>query len=154
MEGKTGLTIHNSYQIDNLEDVFCAEVMTKRLPNCEHNAEMKCSEDPAQYRCNSPCGGIMACCGRDCKSRCNQCQDKNAVDNADLQEPPPLVRIKHTEHPCEKEFYCGHRCPKACSQDHTCITMCKEPCRQQCTHTRCNQYCSTPCSPCQEPCTW
>jgi hypothetical protein len=140
--------------MDDLAEVFCTTVMTKLLPNCEHTAVMKCSENPAQYHCNSLCGGIMACCGRDCNSRCNQCQRLNAPDNVNPEEARPIERVNHFEHPCYKMLYCAHQCPKSCSQDHQCVTVCKEPCRQECSHARCNQYCSTPCSPCQEPCTW
>ncbi|KAH9839366.1 P-loop containing nucleoside triphosphate hydrolase protein, partial [Rhodofomes roseus] len=139
------------YQLDNLAEVTCNVKVTKRLPRCEHETTMACSQDPAGIACRAVCGGVMGCCGRNCKAQCSQCQDLNAVtDDTQLS----IQRTNHVDHPCEKSLYCGHLCGKACSQDHKCTTHCKEPCRQVCLHARCRSYCSTPCAPCQEPCMW
>lgn len=105
---------------------------------------MKCSEDPAHYRCSASCSGSMLCCGRTCKAQCYQCQSLN----------DGTQRTQHKEHPCEKPLYCAHLCGKPCSIDHTCTQTCREPCRQECSHSRCKDYCHTPCSPCQKPCNW
>ncbi|KAJ3544380.1 hypothetical protein NM688_g5751 [Phlebia brevispora] len=38
--------------LDDLSDVTCNEVVRKKLPNCEHEADMKCSDDPSRHRCS------------------------------------------------------------------------------------------------------
>ena len=154
------LTRLSSYQLDNLAEVDCPVLLTKDLPGCEHNATMRCSDDPRQVACKVTCNGIMACCGRSCKAQCHQCQMLNPRDNGGDQEDSEgisdaaLPRTNHVAHPCQRSLFCGHLCGKNCSQDHECTFFCKEPCRQVCAHARCKNYCSTPCAPCQEPCTW
>ncbi|KAI0332312.1 P-loop containing nucleoside triphosphate hydrolase protein [Cubamyces sp. BRFM 1775] len=140
------------YQLDNLADVYCAVLLTKDLPGCEHNATMRCSDDPRQIACKVICNGVMACCGRSCKAQCHQCQMLNTRNNDDQAESEDLatavlLRTNHVAHPCQRSLFCGHLC-------HECTVFCREPCRQVCAHARCMNYCSTPCAPCQEPCTW
>jgi hypothetical protein len=132
--------------MESLEQVFCDVVVTKPLPNCEHPAQLPCSADPQQYTCTAPCGGIMTCCGRDCKYLCSECQ-KMGVG-------PGKERSQHMQHLCEKSLYCGHRCGKPCSQDHVCKTSCDQECQQRCPHAKCKSRCSKPCAPCMEPCMW
>jgi hypothetical protein len=140
----------HSHSMDSLSEVFCDEVVTKALPNCEHRAQMMCSRDAAQYRCEAPCGGIMtSCCGRDCHSRCSECQQVNSETTEG-----PIPRQFHHQHACQKTLYCEHLCANPCSPDHQCTTRCKGACRQVCSHARCRLPCSTPCAPCQELCTW
>jgi hypothetical protein len=143
----------SSHELDDLSEVQCDEIVVKQLPSCEHEVSAKCSTDPELIRCMAVCGGILACCGRNCRSRCHSCQT--------LNDPPVLqhgttniLREHHVQHPCERRLYCEHQCDQPCSSDHACTTICKQPCRQVCPHARCKQYCSTPCAPCQEPCTW
>ncbi len=150
-----------SFQLDNLENVFCPELIPKKLPGCEHEATMRCSDDPRRYSCRETCSGIMSCCGRSCKARCHECQSLNAApesldDKGDdvVEEQHPVQRVMHLGHPCQKSLFCGHLCGKQCSSDHECTLECKEACRQVCTHARCRNYCSVPCAPCQEPCAW
>lgn len=141
-----------SYLLDNIAEAFCNVIVTKRLPTCEHLAEMRCSDDPALYICTQVCGGVLACCGRDCKSNCHTCQEQNGLH--ELEEARRIKRTSHIQHPCHKPLRCAHECLESCSQDHKCVVLCKEQCRQECSHARCQEYCSTPCAPCQEPCTW
>ncbi|THU97835.1 P-loop containing nucleoside triphosphate hydrolase protein [Dendrothele bispora CBS 962.96] len=140
-----------SYSMDRLDELHCHALVPKSLPNCEHIAELECSEDPIQYNCNKPCNGIMSCCGRTCNSTCWECQTRIPQ----LQdESGKIHRVNHVPHSCEKRLYCAHQCVELCSEGHRCTTFCKNPCRQVCPHTKCRKYCSTPCPPCQEPCTW
>ncbi|EJF65241.1 P-loop containing nucleoside triphosphate hydrolase protein [Dichomitus squalens LYAD-421 SS1] len=149
------------FEYDSLENVFCPELVTKKLPGCEHEATMRCSDNPRRYPCRAKCGGIMSCCGRPCKANCHECQFLNTApeprdDKEDevAEELLPVERLTHVGHPCERSLFCGHLCGKQCSSDHECTTECKEACRQVCAHARCRNYCSVPCAPCQEPCTW
>lgn len=114
---------------------------------------MSCSDDPALFDCVAICGGILGCCGRDCREQCSRCQVVN-VENSGAAIQERIERKEHCKHPCEKRLYCEHPCAEMCSQDHTCTTVCQYPCRQVCAHARCRGICSQPCAPCQEPCTW
>lgn len=145
------LTLALSHQLGDLSAVPCNVKVAKKLIQCEHKGEMKCSDDPATFLCTKQCSGIMKCCGRTCNSTCNRCARLNAQSNG---APASVERVLHEDHPCQKPLFCGHNCGKACSEDHECRTMCKAACRQVCMHTVCKNYCSAPCSPCQQACTW
>ncbi|KAG1731512.1 uncharacterized protein EDB91DRAFT_1154350 [Suillus paluster] len=137
------------HEISTLENVFCDFVVDKELPSCEHTARLTCSTDPSTYHCKAPCGGIMSCCGRTCKAKCYECQQKNPTS-----EGQRTWRAQHLPHPCEKPLFCEHLCQEACCDDHKHTVACRKPCRQACSHARCQLPCSVPCAPCQEPCTW
>ncbi|KAJ8583241.1 hypothetical protein M405DRAFT_937339 [Rhizopogon salebrosus TDB-379] len=137
------------HQISTLENILCDFAVIKELPHCEHTAPMACSTDSSTYLCKAPCGGIMGCCGRTCKSNCNQCQQRNATP-----EEGHTQRSKHLPHSCQKPLFCEHLCQEHCSDDHKHTVSCKKPCRQACSHARCRLPCSASCAPCQEPCTW
>ncbi|KAF8656766.1 hypothetical protein AX16_002444 [Volvariella volvacea WC 439] len=137
------------HMLDDLSKVYCSEVVSKKLPHCEHLANMECSANTDKYECRSACSKVLDCCGRNCKSTCGRCQTLNTP-----REDGITVRTKHQQHPCNKLRYCAHLCPNPCSPNHQCATTCKERCRQECVHTRCENHCSTPCAPCMEPCTW
>ncbi|GJE94480.1 P-loop containing nucleoside triphosphate hydrolase protein [Phanerochaete sordida] len=139
------------FALDDLSQVRCDVRVKKKLPSCEHEADMGCSDDASQHECNAPCAGILACCGRNCKAYCHQCQGLNATTEG-MGEA--VARRLHRAHPCQRRLYCEHECDRACSEDHECTTECKAPCRQTCAHAHCRQPCSTPCAPCQEPCLW
>src|SRR5271169_5582699 len=57
----------------------CLERVQKRLPNCEHEAMLLCSEDLREFRCSSICRESMTCCQRTCKSRCGDCQEVSST---------------------------------------------------------------------------
>ncbi|KAG2361405.1 hypothetical protein BDR07DRAFT_1472123 [Suillus spraguei] len=137
------------HEISTLENVKCDSVVDKSLPRCEHTARMPCSADPATYLCKAPCNGIMSCCGKSCKAKCYECQQKNAPSEGEHTQ-----RAHHTTHPCSKPLFCEHLCQEACSDDHKHTVACRKPCRQACSHARCQLVCSAPCAPCQELCTW
>ncbi|KAI0769450.1 P-loop containing nucleoside triphosphate hydrolase protein [Trametes elegans] len=146
------------FQLDNLADAFCSVSVTRKLPGCEHEATMRCSDNPRHFSCKAKCAGVMSCCGRSCKAQCHQCQVLNGPQGNDEEASPdaPAItkRLNHVAHPCQRSLFCGHLCGKMCSQEHECTVFCKEPCRQVCVHARCRSDCSKPCAPCQEPCTW
>jgi hypothetical protein len=132
--------------LDDLTQVSCEVLVTKTLPNCEHEVEMACSKDPGGHKCRARCNGILSCCGRNCQASCYECPQRRV--------PEPGSIPVHQSHPCSKRLYCEHQCDRVCSADHECTTECKAPCRQACAHARCNKPCSVPCAPCQEPCIW
>lgn len=152
------IDLSHSFQLDNLADAFCSVSVTRKLPGCEHEATMRCSDNPRHFSCESKCAGVMSCCGRSCNAQCHQCQVLNGPQGHDEEaspDPPAITeRSNHVAHPCQRSLFCGHLCGKACSQVHECTVFCKGPCRQVCVHARCRSDCSKPCAPCQEPCTW
>ena len=149
------MTFFLSYSglLDDLSQVRCTVRTRKQLPTCEHDLEMGCSDDPALFDCLAICGGILACCGRNCKEQCSHCQSANGPRDENAA-PQKIERTEHCKHPCQKRLYCEHPCAEMCAREHACTTVCREPCRQVCPHSRCRDYCSRPCAPCQEPCTW
>ncbi|KAJ7593988.1 hypothetical protein C8J56DRAFT_777276 [Mycena floridula] len=136
------------YQMDDLTAVPCTEVVEKALPTCEHSTKMRCMDNPSEKSCTATCLGTMACCGRDCNSKCSECQHLTGITTETLIK----TRTKHQPHPCKKPLYCAHLCVNSCSQDHSCTTSCQEACRQECIHSICRRNCSTPCAPCQKNC--
>ncbi|EKM54252.1 uncharacterized protein PHACADRAFT_174761 [Phanerochaete carnosa HHB-10118-sp] len=139
------------FALDDLSEVSCGVHLKKQLLDCEHEAEMACSDDPALYRCNAPCNGILTCCSRNCKADCHQCQQLNPTPEGSTGV---ATRNAHQPHQCQRRLYCEHQCSKMCSEEHECTTECNAPCRQSCAHAHCRQPCSVPCAPCQEPCLW
>ena len=146
------MTAHrfHSASLDDLSQVPCDVIVQKVLPGCGHRADLRCSQDAGEYRCTSACGGVLQCCGRNCKASCFRCKIMNAGGPEEERGRPK----EHASHPCTKPLYCEHPCGKPCSVDHECETRCKEECRQSCPHARCRKRCSEPCAPCQESCTW
>lgn len=142
-----------SHALDDLSQVVCEVVVMKKLPTCEHEVKMRCSDDPALYRCRAACKGILSCCGRNCQASCHDCQDLNKPGPEEEVEGP-ILRKSHQQHPCQRRLYCEHQCDRMCSSDHECTTECKKECRQSCAHARCRRPCSEPCAPCQGPCAW
>ncbi|KZT03360.1 uncharacterized protein LAESUDRAFT_366011 [Laetiporus sulphureus 93-53] len=141
------------YMVEDLSNVKCKEKVLKPLPRCEHYAKVPCSKDPMDIKCMEPCGGLMSCCSKSCKSACYACQNETSLGMSRLPIGK-LARIRHIAHPCDRPLYCQHACGLDCSQDHQCNSSCKEICRQQCTHHQCRKPCSEPCAPCMEPCEW
>jgi hypothetical protein len=120
--------------------IACNLPVTKKFPGCEHSISLPCREDVRKHICNSVCGKDMSCCSGKCKAKCTDCQ---------LLHPRRKI---HASHPCDRVLHCQHLCKVPCSPNHTCI--CEQPCRQVCSHSRCNAKCSSPCNPCAEQCIW
>jgi hypothetical protein len=137
-----------SFMEDNRSSSACREWVKKRLPNCEHEAILPCSEDVREFRCPSICGEFMGCCQRTCKRRCADCQEVSSTAG---------TRDAHTTHFCGRILHCQHPCKEVCGQDHNRLcgyNDCPEPCRQSCSHHQCERGCSKPCTPCAMACPW
>ena len=139
-----------SYRLNHPENIKCTQIVTKRLPSCEHSAEMPCSSDPAKFDCRALCNVMSICCNKPCAGRCGQCQVLTA--SASVRRSPRTV---HQSHPCRKLLHCQHSCVSDCKVEHDCSDVsCGLPCQQRCTHRSCNKKCSELCTPCVEPCEW
>ncbi|GLB37649.1 putative P-loop containing nucleoside triphosphate hydrolase protein [Lyophyllum shimeji] len=86
------------YLLDKLEEAFCQVTVDKNLPNCEHIARMRCSDDPSQYLCTQPC--TWACPHYACPLPCGSVCARLPCDKR-----------------CDKVLNCGHRCPSVCGED-------------------------------------
>jgi hypothetical protein len=57
----------------------CMVQVTKKLPHCEHTANMPCSMDPEKYLCKGKCSKMLPCghpCPNKCYEECGNCQVK------------------------------------------------------------------------------
>ena len=142
----------SSHMLENLRAVKCIAKVSKRLPECEHNAIMACGKDPASFTCKEVCGGMTTCCSRKCMSRCHEC--RTITKEKTTARSLPLVRSHHRDHACQRLLKCQHLCGLPCSSDHSCNPKCSQVCRQRCSHRQCKKPCWEPCPPCMEPCEW
>lgn len=140
--------------LEKLDEVKCTTKVKKRLPRCEHSAVMPCHRDPSKHQCKELCAQILDCCGKTCKSRCNDCKDATIHGSNVASTVGPVKRSVHVKHPCDRPLYCHHPCGIDCAKDHRCNRSCQKACRQQCAHQKCKKACSEPCTPCMEPCMW
>ncbi len=154
-----------SHEMDDLSRVFCKTSIRRTLPTCEHQPLLACGSDLSIFKCTSLCGGTMACCQNNCKSRCFECQQLNGREarapDDDDDDAEPVIQVQraaHKVHRCKRSLdCCGHQCSTNCSAEHIesgCIVPCEEKCRQRCIHSVCRLKCSDPCAPCKERCTW
>lgn len=131
------------------EQIVCEAIVKRKLPTCDHEAEMPCSQDPSTVLCRHPCNSASDCGKHRCKARCHECQalSKRAQNIGGIVN-------RHKAHSCDRDLLCGHRCADLCTSDHECSGRCNSPCRQTCSHQTCNLGCSAPCVPCKEKCEW
>ena len=115
----------------------CSNKVTKQIPNCGHNDELMCFEDPSTILCNKPCDNICEFghkCSRLCHEECMPC----------------LYEVNMT-------LSCGHSLIKPCSIAHKGSLECLEKClKVNCSHGHlCQKTCHYPksCGPCEEPVT-
>ncbi|KEP50888.1 NFX1-type zinc finger protein [Rhizoctonia solani 123E] len=136
------------------EKIKCVAQVEKQLPFCEHKAKMPCSQDPATFSCQEPCGTGFTCCSKPCAAKCGACQKLSSPPDAGRPQIGRIARTQHPKHLCGRVLRCGHACKDECKEGHACSGTCKEKCRQICPHGGCRQPCSTPCKPCVQPCAW
>ncbi|KAL8616355.1 hypothetical protein ACOMHN_032209 [Nucella lapillus] len=143
----------------------CEYKVTKKVPMCGHQAEMRCHRDPHLWDCRERCEGKLPC-GHQCTGVCSDCRKKRShvlkctevVDRVWpcghlVQEAchftPDLLPCKK---PCEATLSCTHTCQGTCG---TCWAgrvhvPCKEKCGRAlpgCGH-KCPLLCGTTCLPC------
>ena len=139
----------------------CTERVTRSMPNCGHDQEMFCFEDPSKVRCTNPCK--QSCpnghrCPLLCYQGCKPCA-------ASLYMTMPLCKheqkLRCHEDPmqvkcradCSKKCENGHPCPKCCYEE---CGNCKVPITK--TISKCGHRVSLPCcikpehKECTEPC--
>lgn len=137
----------------------CPTSVERILPHCQHNAVMKCFEDPETYPCPVPCD-IRLPCGHKCTRNCHVNDDPKHLKFKCEQTCPRSPEGCLYNHKCDKVCYedCG-RCflpvkKKAlCGHIHTveCHTPSRQIiCNQKCKRLLpCNHFCPRKC---KEPC--
>src|SRR4051794_5278293 len=126
-----------SYLARMPEKIKCVALVEKKLPFCEHKAKMPCSQDPATYPCQEPCGTGFTCCSKPCASKCGACQKLSSPPDAARPQIGLIARTRHPKHLCGRVLRCGHACKDECKEGHACSGTCKEKCRQICPHGGC-----------------
>lgn len=124
--------------------VRCMQMVTKKVPGCEHEVRVKCHQDvtAADYKCTSVCGNHRAC-GHTCPSSCFRCN---------IREGGKITIQNHgiCKQRCGRNFStCQHSCSQSCHGDAPC-QPCKQRCEVRCSHSRCSKACNEPCDPCAE----
>ena len=134
----------------------CKALVKKILPNCGHELEMLCLEDPKEFACILPCPKTLPCghqCSGKCSQPCGKCTVKvtktlpgcgHQVDLACYRDPSKVV----CKAACSKTLACGHPCTQLCREP--CNEVCNFQCLKElnCGHS-CPDLCSAPCSPCE-----
>lgn len=154
-QGRLRLLI--SHLSANLDQVLCENIMTRTLPQCGHQTQLRCSEDASQHICKAQCRGFLECCSQSCMACCSSCPAKVAPTDETREDRSPVEQpVVHASHPCRRPLDCGHECEDACSTSHRCENEanCKNPCNFKCEHGSCRKPCSAFCDPCVLPCSW
>ena len=163
------------WQAQDLSLVVCQVQVTRTVPRCNHQVQMKCHEDEKdpEYRCLGKCGQALPC-GHTCRKACFVCRAftvENGVQfnhgqcsqecgrsyNACIHS---CKRPCHGNDPCRPctlqcEVRCHHsQCPKTCSEP--CTPCAEETCMSACPHSKCTLPCAAPCDhvPCSRRCDW
>jgi hypothetical protein len=103
--------------MEQLEEVRCTITVMKKLPTCEHSAQMMCSASPTAYACKSRCESLRPCCGKACTAACYECQSLSRQGEiAATMDVRAIPRIRHAAHPCEKTLYVRHRFTRVTSK--------------------------------------
>ena len=139
----------------------CEVRVTRTMPNCNHEQEMYCHEDPAKVKCISPCkkkcpkGHV---CPLKCHEGCDYCMVKVSIIMPSCHHEQLLLCYQNPNHvdctaECSYECKNGHKCPKLC---HEYCGNCTVPLTK--TITECNHEITLPCyvdpkhSECTMPC--
>ncbi|XP_059471964.1 uncharacterized protein LOC132194601 isoform X2 [Neocloeon triangulifer] len=142
------------------EHFFCTEIVTKKFPECNHEAEVACS----CKRCPQPCD-MKAPCGHSCTRKCHTDSDP---DHLQYNCTKPCIKMNkdcQSNHPCNKKCWeecsvceiqvkvkrsCGHQFVLKCYIDPEGIE-CRNKCAKllDCGH-RCLKKCNIECLPCTQ----
>ena len=105
----------------------CHELVIKTMPLCEHEQEMKCSDDPGSVLCTAPCSNVCDKghpCPKLCYKDCGRCMQA-------IEKQIPMCEHKQLV-PCYLHpalFRCKAHCSKYCKEgQHLCSKLCYEDC--------------------------
>ena len=72
----------------------CLVIVERELPTCGHKQKMKCSENPATFKCKTPCFKKIPECGHVQQALCHELKS--------LQCKEPCERVCKNKHPCHR----------------------------------------------------
>ena len=106
----------------DLASIRCDVKVQKQVPGCQHDINVKCSQDVKKdnFRCPAPCTANLSC-GHRCPGTCSSC----TVKNKDAQ-----AVVKHLDCTviCGRKFgTCQHNCRRKCHDGSDC-GLCNNPC--------------------------
>lgn len=139
----------------------CKKMVTKVVPQCNHQQKMTCSTNPNTFTCREACQELLLC-GHQCKKCCGEsCTDEcmfsvhKTYPCGHSVESPCFQQVSLCPEPCSKRLDCGHLCSGKCGEcsDRRIHSLCSHGCQQDliCGHKCQNQQCNV-CSPCLRPC--
>ncbi|GBC28104.1 uncharacterized protein OCT59_008525 [Rhizophagus irregularis] len=147
------------WQNQDKETLYCKELVTKKLLNCEHYKEIRCSKSVKNVECREKCKELLKC-GHECLNECSECQKysilpENSKNENKVENIKEFKRNQHgkCKHICERLLFCGHICKQYCHEGNDC-PPCENKCTVSCEHAACNKNCAEPCVVCAEKCLW
>ena len=123
----------------------CMEKVKKIIPECEHEQQVPCSQDPSTFKCTKMVLTKASCghrCHKICGQPCGPCMEKvkKIIPECEHEQEVPCFQdpsaFKCTKMVLKKASSCGHVNKVPCSKSPDDI-VCKEPCGQL--------YCGHPC---------
>ncbi|KAL4221266.1 NFX1-type zinc finger-containing protein 1 [Mactra antiquata] len=139
----------------------CPELVTKVVPSCSHEQEMKCSMPPNRFICQMPCEVSLKCghpctnvCGKSHTSKCPVVIEHTFTCGHTEEVPCWRATKNDCPHPCNAILMCEHLCNSTCG---ACLNgRIHRPCRRKCERTlvcghKCSSFCDL-CLPCKEDC--
>ncbi|CAG9824500.1 unnamed protein product [Phaedon cochleariae] len=125
----------------------CMEKVSKEVPDCKHNIEIACFQEPDRKYCEKKCQRLLSCghpcrytckevCTKDCKvtvdcsitSPCGHIITKIVCYRKDTADPAMLLKM--CSEMCSFKLDCGHQCAGSCGE-----------CAQGRAHQRCKEKC-------------
>lgn len=147
----------------------CQQWVTKKHPDCGHDIQCRCSQNPAEVICQKPCPRMLKC-GHKCSSSCGQscemskCKKEIIIKSEKcghsvkihcFESKSDQVLLRKCQEPCKTVLKCGHICTGTCSfcQQGRLHRPCSEKCERilVCGHP-CRTDCSESCPPCNAKC--
>ncbi|PKC62918.1 P-loop containing nucleoside triphosphate hydrolase protein, partial [Rhizophagus irregularis] len=151
------------WQNQDKETLYCKELVTKKLLNCEHYKEIRVRNflytSVKNVECREKCKELLKC-GHECLNECSECQKysilpENSKNENKVENIKEFKRNQHgkCKHICERLLFCGHICKQYCHEGNDC-PPCENKCTVSCEHAACNKNCAEPCVVCAEKCLW
>ena len=130
---------------------MCTVKMLRSLPNCDHQVELLCHQDPSTVICYTPCTKVIPKCGHSKEMYCYE-DPSHATCFEKLTKVIPKCGHSQEIHCSTNPSFanCMSDCEKSCPNGHPCPLRCHQKCKPckvtstvtlpQCGHTL-EKYC-------------
>ena len=140
----------------------CGKLVTKTLPVCGHNAQVRCDTSPLKVECKERCEKSLSCChqcqaycGAPCTKKCQELVKKTDWPCGHGATTACSATQANCIIPCADKLECGHKCSGTCGMCRMGRVHkgCKLKCGRSllCSHV-CKEFCGMPCHPCNKKC--